>query len=378
MKNVKKLFIIFLLIFGIIISTSGCSFAGGVPKYNPKDPNPKPGLYRVGSLHHERRQSWVIHLDNGKILLYGYSTGGNKFKTTEIFDPSTGKFTYGEEQNYVPFSVVHLDDGRYLILGSSSPYAPRDKCLEIYDPNINKFIDTKVCIDDDNYCAGDASIYKLKNNNIALYKSRRLPLDKKKSEPKPFKPFKRGSTSVYDMYLYDIKNNKLSDKPIKKGEKGYVDIEILIKELEKENPILSFQNSNEFSMLQKIAHEKLGSYINRFIKLNDDKVLIIAKGCLDYGVPIDRIEQKKIKYSWFSPIYEYNLKDKTLIPLNQFTRFSEWKFVKGKNMILFYDFYIPWYGRKYENQDPKNVPYKDRMYRGSAAVKSKHAYVYVY
>ena len=85
MKNVKRLFIIFLLIFGIIISASCSSFAGGVPKYNPKDPNPKPGLYRVGSLHHERRQSWVIHLDNGKILLYGYSTGGNKFKTTEFF-----------------------------------------------------------------------------------------------------------------------------------------------------------------------------------------------------------------------------------------------------------------------------------------------------
>ena len=315
MKNVKRLFIIFLLIFGIIISASCSSFAGGVPKYNPKDPNPKPGLYRVGSLHHERRQSWVIHLDNGKILLYGYSTGGNKFKTTEIFDPSTGKFTFGEEQNYVPFSVVHLDDGRYLILGSSSPYAPRDKCLEIYDPNINKFIDTKVCIDDDNYYAGNAHIYKLKNNNIALYKSRRLPLDKKKNELKPFKPFKQGSTSVDDMYLYDINNNKLSDKPIKKGEKGYVDKDILIKELESKNPILSFENSNEFSMLQKIAHEKLGSYINRFIKLNDDKVLIIAKGCLDYGVPIDRIEQKKFKYSWFSPIYEYNLKDKTLIPL---------------------------------------------------------------
>ncbi len=368
MKKIKKFFIIFLLIFGIIISASGCSFAGGVPKYNPKDPNPKPGLYRVGSLHHERRQSWVIHLDNGKILLYGYSTGGNKFKTTEIFDPSTGKFTYGEEQNYVPFSVVHLDDGRYLILGSSSPYAARDKCLEIYDPKTNKFIDTKVCIDDNHRYHEDASIYKLKNNNIALYKAELRPSDKDKKQ----------LVYEYDMYLYDINNNKLSDKPIKKGEKGYVDRDILIKELESKNPILSFQNSNEFSMLQKIAHEKLGSYINRFIKLNDDKVLIIAKGCLDYGVPIDPIEQKKFKYSWFSPIYEYNLKDKTLIPLNQFTRFSEWKFVKGKNMILFYDFYIPWYGRKYENQDPKNVPYKDRMYRGSAAVKSKHAYVYVY
>lgn len=384
MKNVKKLFIIFLLIIGIIISAFCSSFAGGVPKYNPKDPNPKPGLYRVEDINYRRAENVYINLENGKVLIYGYAktSGGKHFKTPEIFDSNKGKFYPISDMPYVPFSTIQLDDGRYLVLGSSSPYAPRDKCLEIYDPNINKFIDTKVCIDDDNYCAGDASIFKLKNNNIALYKSRRLPLDKKKSEPKPFKPFKRGSTSVYDMYLYDINNNKLSDKPIKKGEKGYVDKDILIKELREKDPEYCFMGSNEFTMMRKVVNDLLGANTYTYIKLDNNKVLIIARKLVDYGVPIDSIENGKYKNSksWYSPLYEYNLKDKTLHPLNEYIgAVAPFTInIKERNMLLIYGTLIPWYGEKYINKSPKDVPYKERIHRVSANIGSRHAYVYIY
>ena len=87
-------FSVILLIIGIIISTSGCSFAGGVPKYNPKDPNPKPGLYRVEDINYGRAENVYINLENGKALIYGYArtSGGKHFKTPEIFDSNKGKF----------------------------------------------------------------------------------------------------------------------------------------------------------------------------------------------------------------------------------------------------------------------------------------------
>ena len=374
MKNVKKLFIIFLLIFGIIISTSGCSFAGGVPKYNPKDPNPKPGLYRVEDINYGRAENVYINLENGKVLIYGYArtSGGKHFKTPEIFDSNKGKFYPISDMPYVPFSTIQLDDGRYLVLGSSSPYAPRDKCLEIYDPNINKFIDTKVCIDDNHHYPGDASIYKLKNNNIALYKAELRHSDKDKKQP----------VYEYDMYLYDINNNKLSDKPIKKGEKGYVDKDILIKELREKDPEYCFMGSNEFTMMRKVVNDLLGANTYTYIKLDNNKVLIIARKLVDYGVPIDSIENGKYKNSksWYSPLYEYNLKDKTLHPLNEYIgAVAPFTInIKERNMLLIYGTLIPWYGEKYINKSPKDVPYKERIHRVSANIGSRHAYVYIY
>lgn len=374
MKNVKKFFVIFLLIFGIIISTSGCSFAGGVPKYNPKDPNPKPGLYRVEDINYGRAENVYINLENGKVLIYGYArtSGGKHFKTPEIFDSNKGKFYPISDMPYVPFSTIQLDDGRYLILGSSSPYAPRDKCLEIYDPNINKFIDTKVCIDDNHYYPGDASIYKLKNNNIALYKAELRSSDKDKKQ----------LIYEYDMYLYDIKNNKLSDKPIKKGEKGYVDIEILKKELKEKDPEYCFMGSNEFTMMRKVVNNVLGANTYTYIKLDNNKVLIIARKLVDYGVPIDSIENGKYKNSksWYSPLYEYNLKDNTLHPLNEYIgAVAPFTInIKERNMLLIYGTLIPWYGKKYINKSPKDVPYKERIHRVSANIGSRHAYVYIY
>ena len=56
----KRLGIILLF---LIITTvfCCCTYAGGVPKYNPKDPNPKPGLYRVGDMNYRRDVLSVVH-----------------------------------------------------------------------------------------------------------------------------------------------------------------------------------------------------------------------------------------------------------------------------------------------------------------------------
>ena len=370
-KNLLEIVLITLI---IVIAASGCSFAGGVPKYNPKDPNPKPGLYRVEDINYGRAENVYINLENGKVLIYGYArtSGGKHFKTPEIFDSNKGKFYPISDMPYVPFSTIQLDDGRYLVLGSSSPYAARDKCLEIYDPKTNKFIDTKVCIDDNHRYHEDASIYKLKNNNIALYKAELRPSDKDKKQ----------LVYEYDMYLYDIKNNKLSDKPIKKGEKGYVDIEILKKELKEKDPEYCFMGSNEFTMMRKVVNNVLGANTYTYIKLDNNKVLIIARKLVDYGVPIDSIENGKYKNSksWYSPLYEYNLKDNTLHPLNEYIgAVAPFTInIKERNMLLIYGTLIPWYGKKYINKSPKYVPYKERIHRVSANIGSRHAYVYIY
>ena len=85
-------FSVILLIIGIIISTSGCSFAGGVPKYNPKDPNPKPGLYYVGETKYFPGPATI--LKDGRVLIIERDLeSGYDYHHIEIFDPTTGKFT---------------------------------------------------------------------------------------------------------------------------------------------------------------------------------------------------------------------------------------------------------------------------------------------
>lgn len=351
----KRLGIILLF---LIITTvfCGCTYAGGVPKYNPKDPNPKPGLYRVGDMNYRRDVLSVVPLNNKKILFFGiirlFDTSAN-YKTSEIFNLDTGKFTIGEPSNYYLKSYVKLDDGRIVILGGKNRSNLSEQCLEIYDPKTNKFIDTKICIGDGKTYTKDAKIYKLNNNTIALYNTK----DKYHNE--------------YVMYRYDVNSNTLSEKILEKGDNGYVD---------KDKLTQPSKLNNLDASREKALSEKIGRF--SYLNLQNGKGLIIARDYVDYGVPVDSIikVQSIFDQSWYSPIYEYDFKDETLTPINQFAPFTSFRHIKikDKNLILIYRTTISSRKQKYANQPPKRVPYKDRIFVDDTTVFSKHAYIYIY
>ena len=352
MKNIKKFFIIFLLIFGIIISASGCSFAGGVPKYNPKDPNPKPGLYRLDNVNYERSWLSLALLNDGRILMTGRTPNNNK--GAEIFNPKTGKFTKIGNSNYYIAKSLKMSNGQILLLGLEPLGYLRYACFEKFDPKTNKFIDTKACVKQFNYT--NADLYELGNDKYALYL---INASFKKS-----------------MFIYDSRNNTLSDKPIKEGDPDYISLHKLQITKDRE---FAFNASDEY---KKVMLEKVKKEIGGFNKLllSDDKVLVFAVDYVDYGVHVSPEDEKKFRYSWFSPMYEYSIKNQTLTPINEYKRWEYASYIPlgNERKVLILPRIIPWYGKKYANQKPENVPYDIRIYRGTAGVCSRQAYIYVY
>ncbi|HUR98227.1 MAG TPA: kelch repeat-containing protein [Pyrinomonadaceae bacterium] len=80
-----------------------------------------------------------ILLKDGRVLIWGGSNARDwqgQYKSAEIFDPRTGKFTATSEMNFARFKVddtsVLLPDGRVLIAGGG-------EMAEIFDPRTNSF-----------------------------------------------------------------------------------------------------------------------------------------------------------------------------------------------------------------------------------------------
>ena len=67
--NLQTILSIFIFIL-ILISNNIC-FAGVVPKFNPKNPNQKPGLYRLQDMNHCYDGGVGGHfIDNSKIIFF--------------------------------------------------------------------------------------------------------------------------------------------------------------------------------------------------------------------------------------------------------------------------------------------------------------------
>ena len=358
MKNIKKFFIIFLLIFGIIISASGCSFAGGVPKYNPKDPNPKPGLYRVEDMHCARNSHKATLLNDGRVLItggYSHNVGDNARETAEIFDPKTAKFEkidmlykhYGSSHN-----AILLDNGNVLISGGMDTFYEKAK-YEIFDYLTSKFYagpTSALYLDHSN--SGWNRLYKNNDGNVFSYGRIQKIVQGK------YKPYKKYYSA---MEVYNSNNNTVSSF-ITIDDKNY-----------KKPPIMS--NRNEY-----ISIKKLFGYPFDILSLGDDLFFIVSRGELDYGLKIKSFDERfASKETWFSPIYLYNKKENKEIMTSEFIRTFNPIMTKLKdtNKILITGGVIPSY-IKNSNEDPTKIPLKYRINRGFALKATKYAYIFIY
>ena len=383
-KNLLEIVLITLI---IVIAASGCSFAGGVPKYNPKDPNPKPGLYYVGETKYLPGPATI--LKDGRVLIIERNSKQNvgyNYSHLEIFDPSTGKFTTIKEFPYYlnlfthsnhPQHAIVLDDGRVLfnagvISQETYPEKKNAELYQIYNPENNSFS----ILGRSSMCRS----YPRHGDQIYPYYTNIIPYI--------MTNLKDGKIASYcnmikteEMEIVDIKNNTIS-KPIKKGDKDY----ITPPEKYPKGPGIYIDLITSYRKLYPELNldEKLNlpnnSFVNLFnYKLTNTRYLVYATNEVDYGVTI--AVYGKVRTSWFRPLYEYNTDTKELIKKNEYLRGAGRMYhLNDTNKLIIIggairDVFPP----INPNADPKDISLTNRLLNpGWAKKASKKIYIYVY
>ncbi len=103
----------------------------------------------TGSLNTPRRYPTAVKLADGRVLLAAGAHGvpdGNRFlSSAEIYDPSTGTWSYTGQ---LPLARegndagVLMQDGRVMLLGGEGPWLTNSPEVEIYDPATNAWSET--------------------------------------------------------------------------------------------------------------------------------------------------------------------------------------------------------------------------------------------
>jgi hypothetical protein len=103
----------------------------------------------TGGMHTPRDYFAAVLLKDGKVLVLGGSSNGQRAggtveeKSSEIYDPSTGRFTQVGDMSSPrnKLGAALLPDGRVLVVGGQAggPFGARLATTEIFDPASGKF-----------------------------------------------------------------------------------------------------------------------------------------------------------------------------------------------------------------------------------------------
>ena len=132
-----------LLLNGNVLIVGGLN--GGSPVVTAELYNPSTGAYTytAGNLNTARYSHTATLLANGKVLIAGGYNGSLALKTAEIYDPSTGAFTVvgsmaSARQRH---AAVLLSDGTVALIGGQGTSAPLTSA-EIFNSTTNAFTTT--------------------------------------------------------------------------------------------------------------------------------------------------------------------------------------------------------------------------------------------
>lgn len=103
---------------------------------------------RTGDMSSPRHKHAVALLPDGRVLVLGGANERDqrgRYRSTEIYDPKTGKFTGGPSMQWprfkIPDAATELPSGAVLVAGGASR-------LELYDPGSNSFVTVHGELDD--------------------------------------------------------------------------------------------------------------------------------------------------------------------------------------------------------------------------------------
>lgn len=376
---------IIFLIAMFILFVNNVSYAGEVPKFNPNDKNPKFGLYRLDAPSVELGSKAYIRtavLNSSNIIFY--STKANKYNhQLYIFNTQTYKiFTPSKVSNYLKRNKLriqhifvpdkNLEDNKILL-----SLAGKKREIMEYDFSTNSYKIFQLPLS-----AGSCDIYKTDSDNLCLLcKAGGAGLEKPLHYIKIFNLNEQKITAEYPDNSREQKyyNKLLQEHYSRQAEKsGYPQAypylhNIFIPIIDIND--LNYLNNDTF--LSRNLYNKSHKY--------PSKVTIVSRGEADYGMTICKylkMDEEKYGnycgyYSWFSPIYEYDLKTKKLTAKHQYMRSIGYKFVpiKNKNMVLIIGG-TGFYKDEYINADPKDVPYVKRINHHKP--NTKYVYIYVY
>ena len=167
----NKICTIFFIFVAIAITNTACC-AKGVPNYNPKDPNPKPGLYYVGEMKFPRQRPKALLLNNGDIFVFGGSPRwiGEEAHRDEVISLRTRKSKLTSMR--FPFwrlkdVGIVMNDGRVLLTNYDFNLECNNTILYIYNPITDTYQNTNNSFTNSYYMCG----IHLENvdNDIAIY-----------------------------------------------------------------------------------------------------------------------------------------------------------------------------------------------------------------
>jgi len=344
--NLKKIFIcLFLMCFISFAALAKEASTGAVPKFNPKDPNPKPGLYSLPDMNYEYGGIGIggSLIGNSKIIIYNCNYPTSRY--VDVFDLKTFKFSklpqldsHISEMGYSIMAIINDNDELYVLV--TKLFEDKGMYLFKYNFKTKENKDLNFFLDKECY-----SLYK-KGDNINLFCTEEI-----------------NKKYVNTMYKYDLKTNKISDA-------YYSDtVEYkTIKEKEEKNKI-KYRNTPFVDTRR---------YKNIDDENNFKKKILVNRDEVDYGITVESVLKEKTLYrSWFSPLYIYDSETKKLKPLNEYIRSLYPGYIKipNKNMVLIVGGDTSIYP-KFHNADPKDVPLVKRI--NGPTVASKRAYIYVY
>ncbi len=330
--NLQTILSIFIL---ILISNNIC-FAGVVPKFNPKNPNQKPGLYRLQDMNHCYDGGVGGHfIDNSKIIFFTPNYSNSRH--IDILDLKTFKFSK------LPELKKHLIEKvcgvRTIISDGDNLYVLAGKILTKEEQYLFKYnLASKKCEDLDFYLDKDCyQIYK-QGDDINLF------------------------CTSNTMYKYNLKTKNISDA----YSSDSIEYKTIKEKAEKQN--ISYKN---IPFIDNINYKMLNE------KDEFKKKIVVKRDEVDYGVSVESVIHTNRYPSWFSPLYEYDVETKELKPLNEFVRSYLPNYIKipNKNMVLIVGGSTSIYP-SFHNADPKDVPLVKRI--NGPTDPSNRAYIYIY
>lgn len=357
LKPTYKLFVFFIL---FILSNSIC-IAGEIPKFNPKDTNPKPGLYRLDRMHNRRYKHPMTILQDGKVFISGTDadfSDGKGYKTAEIFNPKTGKFSEIETlfaHNILGHKSVLMSNGNVLLsCGYEKKVIPvmvNDRTkgrYEIYDTATNKFYPGPKS---NLSCKRPVFLENNNDGNIIAYGVAEI-------EGK--------LRTVYEEY--NVKSNTVSN--IAKYNNSNDNLYYIGKHKEKDP-----------KKLMSFVRENIGFPYNQIAYLSNGNYLYAAMKEVDYGVKLSNeiTSRYEKNTSWFSPLYIINENKWEIINIGEYlrSRYPTCVKLKDKNMILITGGLYPLFLLYNPDIDPKDIPLDVRIFDAGGNA-SRSAYIFVY